>query len=46
MGKRQNWQMGSKKVYPKEDINALNAKLRELRDLSSQELWELVDVTD
>lgn len=35
-----------KKVYPKEDINVLNAKLRELRDLSSQELWELVDVTD
>ncbi|HRD06616.1 MAG: hypothetical protein U0V54_15455 [Saprospiraceae bacterium] len=35
-----------KKIYPKEDINTYNAKLRELRDLVSQELWELVDVTD
>lgn len=35
-----------KKVFPKEDINMYNAKLRELRDVVSQELWELVDVTD
>lgn len=35
-----------KKIFPKEDISVYNAKLRELRDVVSQELWELVDVTD
>lgn len=35
-----------KKVYPKDDINNMTAKLRELRDMVSQELWELVEVTD
>ncbi len=35
-----------KKLFPKDDINIFNAKFSELRDLISQELWELVDVTD
>jgi len=35
-----------KKVYPKEDINIFTTKLNELRELVSQELWELVDSTD
>lgn len=35
-----------KKIYPKDDINNLTAKLRELRTMVSQELWELVDITD
>ncbi|MBK8855333.1 MAG: hypothetical protein IPN10_14845 [Saprospiraceae bacterium] len=35
-----------KKVYPKDDVANLNTKLNELRDLVSQELWELVDITD
>lgn len=35
-----------KKVYPKEDINTLTNKLNELRKISSQELWELVEITD
>jgi hypothetical protein len=35
-----------KKVYPKDDVANLNIKLNELRDLVSQELWELVDITD
>ncbi len=35
-----------KKVFPKDDINNLTTKLNELRDLVSQELWELVDITD
>lgn len=35
-----------KKVYPKDDINNMTAKLRELRELVSQELWELVEITD
>lgn len=35
-----------KKVFPKDDIANLNTKLNELRDMVSQELWELVDITD
>ena len=35
-----------KKVFPKDDISNLNIKLNELRDVASQELWELVDKTD
>jgi hypothetical protein len=35
-----------KKVYPKEDYNVFRSKLSSLRDLVTQELWELVDVTD
>ncbi|MBK9734489.1 MAG: hypothetical protein IPO92_05760 [Saprospiraceae bacterium] len=35
-----------KKVYPKDDIANLTTKLNELRDMVSQELWELVDITD
>jgi hypothetical protein len=35
-----------KKVYPKDDISNLYAKLSEMRDIVSQELWELVDITD
>lgn len=35
-----------KKIYPKDDANTLSTKLNQLRDLVSQELWELVDITD
>ena len=35
-----------KKVFPKDDISKLTNKLNELRDITSQELWELVDITD
>lgn len=35
-----------KKLYPKDDYNAFIARFNELRDVVSQELWELVDVTD
>jgi len=35
-----------KKVYPKDDIANFTTKLNELRDLVSQEVWELVDITD
>lgn len=35
-----------KKVYPKEDYNVFRSKLASLRDMVSQELWELVDVTN
>ena len=35
-----------KKLFPKEDYNAFTAKLRELREINNQELWELVEVTD
>ena len=35
-----------KKVYPKDDMATFNTKLNGLRDLLSQELWELVDITD
>jgi heme-degrading monooxygenase HmoA len=35
-----------KKVFPKDDIANLNTKLNEMRDMVSQELWELVDITD
>jgi len=35
-----------KKIYPKDDVNNLSTKLNQLRDLVSQELWELVDITD
>jgi hypothetical protein len=35
-----------KKVYPKEDYNVFRSKLASLREMVSQELWELVDVTD
>ncbi|MBK6566545.1 MAG: hypothetical protein IPG18_15400 [Saprospiraceae bacterium] len=35
-----------KKVYPKDDVANLNIKLNDLRDVVSQELWELVDITD
>lgn len=35
-----------KKLFPKDDINTFNAKFGELRDLISQELWELVEITD
>jgi hypothetical protein len=35
-----------KKLFPKEDYNAFTAKLRELREITNQELWELVEVTD
>jgi len=35
-----------KKAYPKEDYNVFRTKLASLREMVSQELWELVDVTD
>ncbi len=35
-----------KKVYPKDDIANFTIKLNELRDLVSQGLFELVDITD
>ncbi len=35
-----------KKVYPKDDITNFSTKLNELRDVVSQEVWELVDITD
>lgn len=35
-----------KKVYPKEDYSVFRTKLATTRELVSQELWELVDVTD
>jgi hypothetical protein len=35
-----------KKVFPNDDISNLTNKLNELRDITTQELWELVDITD
>jgi hypothetical protein len=35
-----------KKVYPAEDYAAFRAKQTALREVVSQELWELVEVTD
>jgi hypothetical protein len=35
-----------KKVYPNEDMSNYGAKLNELRDIVSQGLFELVDITD
>ncbi len=35
-----------KKVFPKGDVSNLTNKLIVLRDVVSQELWELVDITD
>ncbi len=35
-----------KKIYPKDDINGLTSRLNGMRTMVSQELWELVDITD
>jgi hypothetical protein len=40
------WSDEFKKLFPKEDYNAYSAKWQELREVNSQELWELVDITD
>lgn len=40
------WSDEFKKLFPKEDYNAFTAKFSELRTVESQELWELVEITD